>query len=256
MIESGKILAPDGSLILSLEASGDMASAAVRKSGDITGYAENKARHGHAETLISLVQEALQQAGQSFADVRLVAAGCGPGSFTGIRVCLAAASGFVIAHNLAEAGVNGLAALAVRAAAKTGDRQAQYLSLADTRRGSWFAQVYDAHGVLVSPCAEHTSDTLAAWLEEYRNNAPLFITGCLDAAAQDSLSFHGEVLHHMLDARDIAEYAALAVNDPSRQISPFIPLYVNPARLGPPKQNQNQAEKQAKKQASEPKSIR
>jgi hypothetical protein len=44
MIESGKILAPDGSLILSLEASGDMASAAVRKSGDITGYAENKAR--------------------------------------------------------------------------------------------------------------------------------------------------------------------------------------------------------------------
>ena len=86
MIESGKILAPDGSLILSLEASGDMASAAVRKSGDITGYAEKKARHGHAETLISLVQEALQQAGQSFADVRLVAAGCGPGSFTGISV--------------------------------------------------------------------------------------------------------------------------------------------------------------------------
>ena len=145
---------------------------------------------------------------------------------------------------------------AERYAAKTGDRQAQYLSLADTRRGSWFAQVYDAHGVLVSPCAEHTLDTLAAWLEEYRNNAPLFITGCLDAAAQDSLSFHGEVLHHMLDARDIAEYAALAVNGPSRQITPFTPLYVNPARLGPPKQNQKQPEKQAKKQASEPKSVR
>ena len=60
----------------------------------------------------------------------------------------------------------------------------------------------------------------------------------------------------MLDARDIAEYAALAVNDPSRQISPFIPLYVNPARLGSPKQNQKQPEKQAEKQASEPKSVR
>lgn len=252
MIESGKILAPDCTLILSLEASGDMVSAAVRKSGDISGYAENKARHGHAETLISLTQQALKQAGQSFADVRLVAAGCGPGSFTGIRVCLAAASGFVIAHNLAEAGVSGLAALAVRAAAKTGERQAQYLSLTDTRRGSWFAQVYDACGVVVSPCTEHTSDTLAAWLEEYRNNTPLFITGCLDAAAQDSLSSYGEVLHHMLDARDIAEYAALAVDDSSRQISPFIPLYVNPARLGPQKKNQ----KQPKKQASEPKSTR
>ena len=55
----------------------------------------------------------------------------------------------------------------------------------------------------------------------------------------------------MLDARDIAEYAALAVNDPSRQISPFIPLYVNPARLGSPKQNQKQPEKQA----SEPKNV-
>ena len=56
----------------------------------------------------------------------------------------------------------------------------------------------------------------------------------------------------MLGARGIAAYAALAVYDPSRQISPFIPLYVNPARLGPPKQNQKQPEKQA----SEPKSVR
>jgi hypothetical protein len=40
----------------------------------------------------------------------------------------------------------------------------------------------------------------------------------------------------MLDARDIAEYAARAVDYPSRQMSPLIPLYVNPARLGPEKQ--------------------
>ena len=236
MTESSRILAPDCSLILSLEASGDMASAAIRKTGDVIGYAENKARHGHAETLILLVQDALGQSRATFSDVTLVAAGCGPGSFTGIRVCLAAASGFVIAHNIAEAGVSGLAALAERAASKTADRQAKYLSLADTRRGSWFAQMYDACGGWVSPCVEHTPDMLGSWLQEYRNDAPLYIIGCLDGPAQESLSSHGEVLHHMLDARDIAEYAARAVDDPSRQMSPLIPLYVNPARLGPEKQ--------------------
>ena len=85
-------------LTLGLEASGDMASAAVRENGVTTGYAEHKARHGHAETLIALVQNALDAAECSFGHLTMIAAGCGPGSFTGIRVCLAAASGFAIAN--------------------------------------------------------------------------------------------------------------------------------------------------------------
>ena len=219
-------------LILGLEASGDMVSAAVREKGVIKGYAENKARFGHTETLIILVQKALDAAGCSFGHLTMIAAGCGPGSFTGIRVCLAAASGFAIAHKGAEAGVNGLAALCLRAAGVAGEAGAQYLGLADTRRGSWFVQLYDAGGSAISPCAEHTSETLGAWLKGYRDQTPLFITGNLDLQAQNNLAVYGTIIPHMLDARDIALFAEQSVLDDSLGITSFIPLYVNPARLG------------------------
>ncbi len=222
-------------LILGLEASGDMASAAVREKGVITGYAEHKARHGHTETLITLAQKALDSAECSFGHLTMIAAGCGPGSFTGIRVCLAAASGFVIAHKGSEAGVNGLAALCLRAAGITGEAGAQYLGLADTRRGSWFVQLHNANGSAISPCAEHKIETIGAWLESYRNQTPLFITGNLDRQAQNRFAAHGTVIQHMLDARDIALFAEQSVLDDRLRITSFIPLYVSPARLGPQK---------------------
>ena len=222
-------------LILGLEASGDMASAAVRERGVTTGYAEHKARHGHTETLIILVQKALNAAGCSFGHLTMIAAGCGPGSFTGIRVCLAAASGFVIAHKGAEAGVNGLAALCLRAAGVAGEAGAQYLGLADTRRGSWFVQLHDARGSAISPCVEHTSETIGAWLKGYRNQTPLFITGNLDPQAQNNMASHGTVMPHILDARDIALFAEQSSLDGSLGLTSFVPLYVNPARIGPQK---------------------
>ena len=222
-------------LILGLEASGDMASAAVREKGVTTGYAEHKARYGHTETLITLVQKALNAAECSFEHLTMIAAGCGPGSFTGIRVCLAAASGFVIAHKCAEAGVNGLAALCFWASGVTGEADAQYLGLVDTRRASWFVQLYDASGSAISPCAEHTSETIGAWLKSYRNQTSLFITGNLDSRAQNNLAAHGTVIPHLLDARDIALFAEQSAVDDCLRITPFLPLYVNPARLGPQK---------------------
>ena len=84
-------------VILALEASGNAASAAVLIDGKIAGMAEHKARHGHAETLILLAEKAISAADCPLSDITHIAAGCGPGSFTGLRVCLSAAKGYMLA---------------------------------------------------------------------------------------------------------------------------------------------------------------
>ena len=100
----------DSPVILALECSGNAASAALIAVGNIIGFKEHKARHGHAETLISLVQEAVLMAGCRLDAVTHIAAGCGPGSFTGLRVCLSAAKGYSLALGATPIGINGLAA--------------------------------------------------------------------------------------------------------------------------------------------------
>jgi tRNA threonylcarbamoyl adenosine modification protein YeaZ len=68
---------------------------------------------GHAERLVPMIGEVLVEAGQSRADLILV--DCGPGSFTGIRVGLAAARALAFAWGVPVAGYSALALIATRA---------------------------------------------------------------------------------------------------------------------------------------------
>ena len=51
---------------------------------------------GHAEALMPMVAEVMDGAGIDFAELDLIAATFGPGSFTGVRIAIAAARGFAL----------------------------------------------------------------------------------------------------------------------------------------------------------------
>jgi tRNA threonylcarbamoyl adenosine modification protein YeaZ len=68
---------------------------------------------GHAERLVPMIGEMLAEAGQSRAD--LIQVDCGPGSFTGIRVGLAAARAFALAWGVPVTGFSAPALIAVTA---------------------------------------------------------------------------------------------------------------------------------------------
>ena len=87
-------------VILAFEASGSALSAAVLSDDDAVSLVREEACFGQAARLVPLAISALAKAGKSFADITHVAAGCGPGSFTGIRVALAAAKGVCLAQNV------------------------------------------------------------------------------------------------------------------------------------------------------------
>jgi tRNA threonylcarbamoyladenosine biosynthesis protein TsaB len=90
----------------------------------------------HSQTLMVMAQDLLRQCGKSVEDVTHVAVAAGPGSFTGVRIGVAAAKGFAWGAELPCCGVSTLEAMALGLGAWSG----YVCPVMDARR----AQVYNA----------------------------------------------------------------------------------------------------------------
>lgn len=92
----------------------------------------------YAVTLFGLVERALTEAQVGFPDIELYAVSNGPGSFTGIRVGLAAAQGWAKAFSRPAKGVNLLEAMVEQVHPET----SWAVPVLDARRGEFFAGFY------------------------------------------------------------------------------------------------------------------
>jgi tRNA threonylcarbamoyladenosine biosynthesis protein TsaB len=102
--------------------------------------------HGQAEALLPMLAAAFAEAGVEFAALSAVAVTVGPGSFTGLRVGLAAAHGLGLARDCPVVGVSSFAAWAQAAAASGAVRV-----VLDSRRGDAFVQEFGATGLPLAP---------------------------------------------------------------------------------------------------------
>lgn len=94
---------------------------------------------GHAEQLLPMIA-ALPEGGRAQA----ILVDCGPGSFTGIRVGLAAARALALGWGVPVSGYSSLALLAARAFAQTPEHQA-IAALLEGGHGEVFMQRFAAH---------------------------------------------------------------------------------------------------------------
>src|SRR5262245_18218484 len=91
---------------------------------------------GHAERLMPMIGEVMQEAGLAFADLERIAVTVGPGTFTGVRGGVAAARGLALASGLPMVAATSLAVMAHRAETLLGPRDGRLLAVAvDARRG-------------------------------------------------------------------------------------------------------------------------
>jgi tRNA threonylcarbamoyladenosine biosynthesis protein TsaB len=97
-------------LILAFDTATERATSALVDDGEVLGE-----RVSRASTLLADIDALLRQAGAHPRDIGAVAVGTGPGSFTGIRIGLAAARGLGLALGVTAAGVSTLDALAAGA---------------------------------------------------------------------------------------------------------------------------------------------
>ena len=95
---------------------------------------------GHAETLLPMIETVLREAALTPAALDLLAVTIGPGSFTGLRIGLAAARGLTLARRLPAIGVTSFDGV------KVDDAAAQPLFIAlESKRAELFVQRRD-HG--------------------------------------------------------------------------------------------------------------
>jgi tRNA threonylcarbamoyl adenosine modification protein YeaZ len=106
--------------VLGLDTSGDCCSLAVWGPRGLAHHWSVRAPREHSERLHPAIAEAFAAMGWSPPDGGLHLAGIGvtvgPGSFTGLRIGIAAAKGLAVAWNLPVVGVSSLRAMAFRAA--------------------------------------------------------------------------------------------------------------------------------------------
>ena len=104
---------------------------------------------GHAEHLFGMIAEAMDGAGLAYQALDRIAATVGPGSFTGMRVGIAAARGLALATGAETAGIGTLAAIAARARELAGAEP--ILATLDARRDEIYAQPFNAAGRPLAP---------------------------------------------------------------------------------------------------------
>jgi tRNA threonylcarbamoyl adenosine modification protein YeaZ len=104
---------------------------------------------GHAEALMPLLARVMDAAHLEFGDVDRIAVTVGPGSFTGVRVGIAAARGIALAAGKPAIGLTTLAALtAPHVAAGFGGT---VVPVIDARHGQVYMQVFGPGGRAVMP---------------------------------------------------------------------------------------------------------
>ncbi len=99
-------------LILAFETSAKAGSAALWQNGKLLGESYQNTGLTHSQTLLSMAENLIASCGYTPGQVEAVAVAAGPGSFTGVRIGVAAAKGFAWGAELPCCGVSTLEAMA------------------------------------------------------------------------------------------------------------------------------------------------
>ena len=99
--------------ILAFETSAKAASAALLEDGKLLGESYQNTGLTHSQTLLCMAEDLIRACGYTPRDIGAVAVAAGPGSFTGVRIGMAAAKGFAWGGELPCYGVSTLEAMAL-----------------------------------------------------------------------------------------------------------------------------------------------
>lgn len=148
-------------IVLAIDTAGVDCSAAIYDgaSGKSLAAVTDMIGKGHAERLMAVIDEALLEAGRSLDDIDRIVVVIGPGSFTGIRVGVAAARGLALALGIEAVGVTTLEVLA--SGYLDEHPGTPVVAAIDAKRNEIYAQAFSVEGQPVGqPAALSPDDAL------------------------------------------------------------------------------------------------
>jgi tRNA threonylcarbamoyladenosine biosynthesis protein TsaB len=213
-------------LVLSLDTTTRGGSAALVEDGRVRAERIGDEALTHGQRLPADLMRLLENAGVSLSDLNLLAVAAGPGSFTGLRVGIAAMQGLAFAADLRIVPVSALDAL-VRAGAGGNAPVAAWM---DAQRGQVYAALYSPRGdVIIEPSSLPPEETLDGWS---RRGLPGVVTFVGDGAVR-----YAEIIRRRLGssgtvAPEVPPLAGIigqiAHEHPERAVTPHavVPIYV------------------------------
>jgi tRNA threonylcarbamoyladenosine biosynthesis protein TsaB len=183
---------------------------------------------GHAEALLPMLERVIAKLDGGWGCVQRIGVVVGPGSYTGLRVGIAAARAAALATGRPAVGVTTLAALAAPLVAVSED--VPIAVAIDARHGNLFFQLFSPDGrPLEEPAALSLAEAAARLGER-----PVHLVGSASPALQAALSQAGGMAKSSLaDAiPDIVCVAKLAAGADPRKAPPD-PVYVKGADARP-----------------------
>ena len=196
-------------LILAFDTATDIATSALVDGGEV--LAERQSR---AQTLLEDVDALLRQGGAHPGDLDALAVGVGPGSFTGVRIGLAAARGLALSLELQGAGVSTLDALAAGAPGA--------VPVIDARRREVFAIVDGEYAVLAPAGLAVAEGTVCVGSGAVRYRAVLEANGAVvppdgDERHAPRARFHAQLARDFGDV-ELVEPLYLRVPDAEKSV--------------------------------------
>ncbi|MHB8894041.1 MAG: tRNA (adenosine(37)-N6)-threonylcarbamoyltransferase complex dimerization subunit type 1 TsaB [Candidatus Geothermincolia bacterium] len=186
---------PDETLMLAWDTCTEDGVIAIAEGGRAVGGSRFRTVKGHAGWLMPLLDEMVRSAGKEPGDIDIVAAGTGPGSYTGVKVGVSTAKALALGLDVPLVGVPTLDLLAAHAPAGAGP----VLACMDARQGLVYAAGYDGGGERLRRVTEYGCVTpseagcLVSMLDGGRVTAIGFVPQELSASAAGS-GRHVEVI--------------------------------------------------------------
>lgn len=149
-------------LVLAVDTSGITGSLAIAKDADILGVVSTTSDEAYSSRIFRQLEFLLAELKVGLPEFDLFAVTAGPGSFTGLRVGLAAVKGWAEVYEKPIAAVGVLEAVAVQALAKEG----MVAAILDGRRGQIFGALYAAESAqlreVIPACVLNAEEFLSA----------------------------------------------------------------------------------------------
>ena len=172
-------------LLLAFETSAKAASVALYQGDTLLAESYQNTGLTHSQTLMAMAEDMIKSCGYTPRDIGAVAVAAGPGSFTGVRIGVAAAKGFAWGGQLPCYGVSTLEAMALG----LGVYEGYILPVMDARRSQVYNAVFSAkEGVLTRLCPDRaiSLEELAAELAQV--DGPLYLVGDGSRVSYNALS--------------------------------------------------------------------
>ena len=160
--------------IIAFETSAKAASVALTDGGKLLAESYQNTGRTHSQTLMVMAQELLKTCGLCPKDVDAVAVASGPGSFTGVRIGVAAAKGFAWGGELPCYGVSTLEAMA----RNLGIWQGYVVPAMDARRSQVYTAIFHAQKGVLTRLEEDMAISLEELREKIKNfEESIFLVG-------------------------------------------------------------------------------